>query len=133
MPVAFKRPFRPAEIGPSTLEQFPLAEMAAKLKIEPAFVKSGRNSLSLARCDDLTVVLVVLKKGAALKEHKAPGAATVVLLDGAIDFERSKDGKKTRLAPQDTVVFSADLQHAVEARQDSTFLVVIGGKMGSEE
>lgn len=129
---SFSRPFRPIEMSPSTLESFQLADMASQLKLETPFTQSGRNSLSLVRGDDFTMVLAVLRKGTKMREHKAPGAATVVLLEGAIDFEDPGAGKMLRLHPKDSVVFSADLVHSLVALEDSAYLIVIGGRLDSD-
>jgi quercetin dioxygenase-like cupin family protein len=125
----FSRPFRPIEIAPSTLELFQLNEMALQLKSEDAFTKSGRNSLSLARSRELTIVLAVLRKDTIMRDHKAPGPATVILLSGEIDFESSQVGKTVKLTSGNSVVFSADLFHTVTAIEDSVYLIVIGGKL----
>ena len=52
---------------------------------------TGRSSLTLARGDELTVVLTVLKTGHALDEHPAPAAASVTCLDGNITFTTHAD------------------------------------------
>lgn len=129
---SFSRPFRPVKMEPSTLESFKLADMASQLKSEDPFIKSGRNSLSLVRSDDFTMVLAVLRKGTTMREHKAPGSATVVLLEGAIDFEDPGAKTTLRLHPKDSVVFSADLVHSLVALEDSAYLIVIGGRLDSD-
>ena len=61
-------------------------EMAEKLMEEAEFATSGRSSLTLARGDELTVVLIALKAKNVLEEHPAPAAATVIMLSGSIIF-----------------------------------------------
>lgn len=100
--------------------------MAEKLMKEADFASSGRSSLTLARGDELTIVLVVMKEGTTLEEHHAPAAATVIALSGSIIFTTSAN--KITLNQGEGVAFTSDIQHTVYASEDSVFLIVIGGK-----
>ena len=100
--------------------------MSEKLMEEAILATSGRASLTLARGDELTIVLAALKAGTTLEEHSAPAAATVIALSGNIIFTTSAD--KITLEQGDGVTFTADVIHSVYATEDSTFLIVIGGK-----
>lgn len=104
---------------------FPLMSMVEKLMREATFATSGRSSLTLAHGDEMTVVLIVLKAGFLLKEHPAPAAATVITLSGNIMF--STKTREITLEQGEAVTFTADILHSVEAKEDSAFLVVIGG------
>ena len=99
--------------------------MAEKLMEEAASATSGRASLTLARGDELTIVLVAMKSEAMLVEHSAPAAATVIMLNGNIIFTTSND--KITLEQGDSVTFTADVLHSVHASEESVFLIVIGG------
>ena len=101
--------------------------MAENLMEEAEFATSGRASLTLARGDELTLVLVAMKAGTTLEEHSAPAAAVVVTLDGKIIFTTSTD--KITLETGEGVTFTGDVLHSVHASEDSTFLIVIGGKV----
>ena len=125
MNTSFERPYRPVDLNTSLTQSFPLVSMAEKLMEEAAFATSGRSSLTLARGDELTVVLVVLKAGTTLDEHSAPAAAAVVTLSGSIIFTTSTD--KITLEQGDGVAFTDDILHSVYASEDSAFLIVIGG------
>ena len=125
MNTPFERPYRPIDLNIPMTKAFPLMSMAEKLMREAAFATSGRSSLTLARGDEMTVVLVVLKAGTTLKEHPAPAAATVITLSGNIIFTTSAE--KITLEQGEAVTFTADVLHAVYASEDSAFLIVIGG------
>ena len=92
---------------------------------EATSATSGRAALTLARGDELTIVLTAMKSEATLEEHSAPAAATVILLSGNIIFTTSND--KITLTQGDSVTFTADIRHNVHASEDSAFLIVIGG------
>jgi quercetin dioxygenase-like cupin family protein len=108
------------------VKAFPLTSMAEKLMREATSATSRRASMTLARGDELTVVLTVMKSGAALEEHPAPAAATVITLSGSITFTTSAE--QITLEQGDAVTFTADILHAVYASEDSVFLIIIGGK-----
>ncbi len=126
MGTSFERPYKPVDLNTSLTQLFPLLSMAEDLMAEASFAKSGRSSLTLARGDELTIVLVVLKAGNTLEEHSAPAAATVITLSGKMIFTTSSD--KITLEQGDGVTFTNDILHSVYADEDSAFLIVIGGK-----
>ena len=126
MNTSFDRPYRPVDLNTSMVKAFPLTSMAEKLMREATSATSRRASMTLARGDELTVVLTVMKSGAALEEHPAPAAATVITLSGSITFTTSAE--QITLEQGDAVTFTADILHAVYASEDSVFLIIIGGK-----
>lgn len=125
MNTSFERPYRPVDLNTSLTKSFPLGSMAEKLMEEAASAASGRASLTLARGDELTIVVIAMKSEATLVEHSAPAAATVLMLSGNIIFTTSND--KITLEQGDSVTFTADILHSVHANEDSAFLIVIGG------
>ena len=125
MNTSFERPYRPVDLDTSLTKSFPLMSMAEKLMEEATYATSGRASLTLARGDELTLVLAALKAGTTLEEHSAPAAAAVITLSGNIIFTTSAD--KITLEQGDSVTFTADILHSVYASEDSAFLIVIGG------
>ncbi len=128
MKQAYERPFRPTEITDSTVASFPLLNMANQLMKEDVLEKTGRNSLSLARGDDLTVVLIVLRDQAVLHEHVAPGPITVTALSGHLEFSTATESEPLMLRTGEAAVCAAHLPHSVKALEDSAFLLVIGGR-----
>lgn len=128
MPEAFIRPFRPLELYASTLTSLPLQAMAQQLMTEEAFQTSGRNALTLVHHKDLTVVLTVLRAGAELQEHHAPAPVTLLPLFGEIMLASAEGTTRLTLDPSHAAIFAAHLAHRVEARQDSAFVLVMGGQ-----
>jgi quercetin dioxygenase-like cupin family protein len=128
MSEAFERPFRPVELSDTTLTSLPVQDMAQQLMTEEAFQTSGRNALTLIRDKHLTVVLTVLKAGAVLQEHHAPAPVALLPLFGTVVLLTDEGRNSVELSPGTTGVFSAHLEHRVEATQDSAFLIVMGGQ-----
>jgi quercetin dioxygenase-like cupin family protein len=129
MSEAFARPFRPVELTSSTLTSFPLQAMAQQLMTEETFQTSGRNALTLIHHTHLTVVLTVLKAGAILDEHHAPAPVTLLPLLGEIILTSAAGQTSLTLTQGTGAVFAAHLPHRVEARQDSAFILVMGGQV----
>jgi quercetin dioxygenase-like cupin family protein len=127
MQTSLSRPFRPIELGAGTLAFFSLPALAEDLQQQDEYARSGVAAVTLARDEHATLVLVALRKGAVMREHRAPSAATVVLLGGRVRFVDG-DGAGTELEPGALATFSADLRHAVEALEDAVYLVIIGGR-----
>jgi quercetin dioxygenase-like cupin family protein len=85
------------------------------------------SGITLARDAHVTLVLVALRKGTLMREHRAPSAGAVALLSGCVRFV-ADDGSAADLAPGSLAAFSADVPHALEALEDATYLVIIGGR-----
>jgi len=126
---AFERPFRPVEINDSIARSFPLLSMADQLMSEEVIEHTGKNSLTLARGSNMTVVLLVLRDQAVLHEHKAPGPITVTSLKGHIEFSTEGQSVPFSLRAGEAAVCAPHLPHSVKALEDSVFLLMIGGRM----
>ena len=126
MPEAFARPFRPVELHAATLTSFPLQAMAQQLMTEDAFRTSGRNALTLVHHKDLTVVLTVLRAGAMLPDimHLPRSHCYRYLVKS---FSYQQRAQPVSVDHSHAAVFAA-LPHRVEARQDSAFVLVMGGQ-----
>lgn len=127
MHTGLSRPFRPIELGPDTLAFFSLSSLAKDLTSEHEYERAGVSAVTLARDEHVTLLLVALRKGTVMREHRAPSAGTVVLHSGRVKFVAG-DGATTDLEPGSLAVFSADVLHAVEALEDAVYLVTIGGR-----
>lgn len=117
------RPVNPTEEF-LTLHSFP--EIARELRQGEAYARVGKNSRSLVKSPQLSMVLLALGRGAALKDHHAPAPATAVVLEGRIAFTSALGSRE--LGRLENAVFSAELEHGVEALEESLLLLIIGGK-----
>lgn len=120
---------RPWDPRSAPFATFALAtDIGKALSQDPAY-GTGKNARSLVRSPELTVVLTALQKGAELKPHHAPGPATAIVLEGEVEFRTLGDNPTSnRLGQHDCAVFSADVQHCVEATAETLLLIVIGEK-----
>lgn len=123
-----ERPFRPVDLTATSFEAFDLDDLATRLMQEPRFLDEGRSGITLVRDAQVSIVLEVLRKGSGLREHRAPASAMVSLLSGRATFVSGPDGTRTEMLPGTLVVFASDLDHALVAEEDSSCLIVIGGR-----
>jgi quercetin dioxygenase-like cupin family protein len=93
------------------------------LREENAYSTNGRNGITLVKTARLRVVLEVLQAGTQLAEHRAPGAITVQVLEGAIRFHIEDEVFRVREA--ELLALPAGRPHSVEAVGDAAFLLTI--------
>lgn len=124
------RPSRPVDLTATALESFDLNGLGEQLMMEPQFKEQGKAGITLARDAHVSVVLEALRQGSELREHRAPASALVTLLSGRATFVSEPGSRRTQMVPGTLVAFSADLDHALVADEDSVCLLVIGGRAG---
>jgi len=84
-----------------------------------------RAAVTLVKQAGMSIVLTHLHKGGVLREHGAPGPASVQVLDGQVRFQigdESVEAGAGRL-----VAFDGGVRHSVEALEDATLLLTITG------
>jgi quercetin dioxygenase-like cupin family protein len=100
-----------------------LSQEVAALRREPAWQQNDRNAKTFVKEADLRVVLTVLKQGAIVKEHQAPGTAVVEALSGRIRLRIADQA--VDLSAGQIVVLEPNLPHDVEALEESAFAITI--------
>ena len=128
MLTSLSRPFRPIDLGAEGLAFFQLASLGEDLKSEHEYERSGVCAITLARDEHVTLVLVALRRGSLMRDHRSPSVGTLVLLAGRVAFSAGAEPAREELEPGCLAAFSADLTHSVEALEDATYLVIIGGR-----
>jgi quercetin dioxygenase-like cupin family protein len=105
---------------------FDLAAIARDMRESEAYRQTGHTARTIVREPDLRIVLVVMRAGSAIKEHKADDTTSVQALMGRMDL-RLPD-RVAALPAGALVVLERGLPHSVEAHEDSTFLLTLGGR-----
>ncbi|MGI8474881.1 MAG: cupin domain-containing protein [Thermomicrobiales bacterium] len=100
---------------------FDLSEETGRLA--PGSGESGRRAEILIMNDRLRVVLIRMKTGAVMKEHSAPGPATVQALSGA--FILSIAGIEHEMSAGGLIAFDGGVPHNVRAIGDGALLLTI--------
>jgi quercetin dioxygenase-like cupin family protein len=114
---------RPAMHLADSIRALDLPTELAQLRAEEPWQRSGRHSRTLIKDADLRVVLLALRAGARLEEHHAPGRITIHTLDGHLRV--SVGGQVRDLAAGQLMTIGPAIQHAVEAVDESAFLLTI--------
>jgi quercetin dioxygenase-like cupin family protein len=100
---------------------FNLVEEAARLKAKPEWSTRDRLAVSLVKDDALNLMLMALKQGARLEEHRAKGPISVQLLAGRIRFGAA--GEKVELSPGNVIALDREIPHELEALDESIVLL----------
>lgn len=78
---------------------------------------------TLIKTPHVEVIRMVLSAGKVISEHEAPGEIVVQCLEGAITFTTMGEPKNLRAG--DMLYLAAGEPHALEAIEDSSFLLTI--------
>src|SRR5206468_2749122 len=121
----YERPFQHTAIDVDTLRAFPLSDMTEQLKAESTFRDSGRDALTLVHGPNLTLVLTVVRGGAACDEHRSPGPAAIIMLSGAL-VPSSPHSGTPRTLEAGSMIAVGNTVHVLTAKSDAVFLTIIG-------
>lgn len=106
-----------------TLLSFSLNNETDKLKSESAWINGDRNAVTLQKSSNLRVVLISMRKGAILHEHKVEGLITLFVLSGKMNFIAGEE--KILAETNKLIVLEKAIPHDVEALEDTTFILTI--------
>jgi quercetin dioxygenase-like cupin family protein len=114
------------------VEPHPLHEPVRQVELEPIIqelweqvdeVNGGNTARTLVKQDMFRIVLIAVKKGARIPEHKLDGECSVQLLSGHayLDFQ----GDRRELRPGQILAIDTGIRHDVEALEDTCLLLTI--------
>ena len=84
---------------------------------------SGTPTAAILKAGQLEVMRVVLPAGKSMKEHQAPGEATVQCIEGVVEFS-SEEGSQ-RLHAGDFVHLAPRALHSLRAVESASLLVTM--------
>jgi quercetin dioxygenase-like cupin family protein len=84
---------------------------------------TGQNARTLIKYDDLRIVLIALKGGARIPEHKTNGRISVQVLSGHVRLNAS--GRAFNLFPGSVLSLEECAPHDLEALEESALLLTI--------
>jgi quercetin dioxygenase-like cupin family protein len=93
------------------------------MRHEAAWQQGDRNARTLVKQPGLRIVLTLMKGGARLRDHRAPGPISVQTLAGHIRLHVS--GETIDLPAGHLLTLAGGLPHEVEAVEESAFLLTI--------
>ena len=104
--------------------RFDVASIAGELRGEEGYAREGHAARTLVREGDLRIVLVAIRAGSTIQEHRADHTVSIHALSGTVRVH-VPDGADELSAGQLSVL-QRNLPHRVEALADSTFLLTLG-------
>ena len=102
--------------------EFDLQAELQSLQAETTW-STGHNAKTLAKYDDLRVVLIAFRAQARMAEHKTEGRISVHLLSGHVHVKAA--GRTFNLRPGSLLTLDQGVPHDVEALEDSALLLSI--------
>jgi len=84
---------------------------------------TGQNARTLIKYDTLRVVLVTLRAGKTLAEHKTEGRISIHVLSGHVEIKAG--GRTFNLRPGGLLALDRNLPHDVRALQESAVLLTV--------
>ena len=118
----------PIHVSPDTFAGVSLQPLVDELLASPQLEREGKTARTLVKDPALTVVLTVMRAGAQLLEHAAPGSVVVVPIRGDVKFEHEQQASTTAVEGAQITVMGPGLRHRVVAQSDSAFLLIIGAR-----
>jgi quercetin dioxygenase-like cupin family protein len=103
---------------------YDLLAIGAELRATKEYAQNGHTARSLAREDDVRIVLLAMKASARIAEHRAGETAVVHVLSGHVRLHLPD--KTVDLPAGGLLVLRPGVQHDVEAIVDSAFLLTLG-------
>jgi quercetin dioxygenase-like cupin family protein len=112
---------------PETIDRgavFDLAAIDAELRRDDAYQRDGHTARTLVREDDIRIVLIVMRAGARIAEHRANETASIHALSGHVRLRLP--GRDAELLAGRLLVLERGIGHDVEAIAESAFLLTLG-------
>jgi quercetin dioxygenase-like cupin family protein len=113
-----RQALRPTAGGMMTVK---LADEIARLKSTAEWTSGDRHAVSLVKDDALNVLLMMLKKGSHLHEHRTKGPITVQVVSGSIRFSGGSDQRI--LSAGEIVALDRGIAHSLEALEESALIL----------
>lgn len=114
---------RPPQRMDSPVLAFDLTREIAQLQEQTAWRQGDRNAKTLVKEPDFRIVLITLRAGARMEEHRAAGRISVQTLVGHLRLQTA--GSNVDLPVGRLVSLERDVPHTVEALEESAFLLTI--------
>jgi len=116
-------PERPMHQVARSLLTFDLRVEVERLQAEETWRQGMRNAKTLIKEPDLRIVVIVMRLGGRMEEHRAPGHLSIQTLTGRLRLQ-VRD-QTIDLPAGEVLVLDPDVAHDVEAIEESAFLLTI--------
>ena len=106
-----------------SLVEIDLNKFIVQLKQETTWANSGRNSITVFKSYNTTIVLIGLHANAELKTHIAKGHISLQVMDGEIKF--TAEQQTVSLQKGQMICLHENIPHSVLAVKESFFLLTM--------
>jgi quercetin dioxygenase-like cupin family protein len=93
--------------------------------------ETGRSSKTLAKYPDFRVVLILMKSGTRMRQHRAEGRVSIQQLKGQVRVHLAD--RKVNLSTGHLLVLDCGVLHDVEALEESALLLTISWRRQKSE
>jgi quercetin dioxygenase-like cupin family protein len=107
----------------TTFLKIDLPFFIAEIKREKTWLEGDRNAITLLKNTLMRIVLIALRKGAALKKHQAAGAISIQVIEGKMTF--TTDTQAVELTRGEMITLHEGIEHSVVAKEETVFLLTI--------
>jgi quercetin dioxygenase-like cupin family protein len=106
------------------LLQIDLNRELQQLRLEDSWHReTGRSSKTLAKYPDFRIVLILMKRGSRMRQHRSEGRISIQQLKGEVRIHLAD--RKVTLSTGHLLVLDCGVLHDVEALEESAFLLTI--------
>ncbi len=105
---------------------FDLAGLLIDLKRDPSWETARHTARTLVKSGPLRIVLVALRPGATLPAHRAEMPVAIHVVAGRIVLRT--DGETVALHAGQLLALQPGVVHAVQAEDESAFVLTLAGK-----
>jgi len=99
-----------------------LAKYSHQLKHEEAWQKNDRNSITIFKTREFTMVLCWLREEALIMDNLVGGHVTIQVIEGTIDF--SVETSTTEMTQKQMITIHPGIMHTIRAVSNSLILIV---------
>lgn len=111
--------------------RFDLDQEMQELRREDSWEReTGRSSKTLAKYPDFRIVLVCMKAGSHMNDHKAEARISIQALRGKV-LLHVPDRKSIELSTGQLLTLDCGMHHDVEAVEESAFLLTVAWGKGT--
>ena len=105
-----------------------LDTLTEAMQASEAYRRAGHTARTILRAADLRIVVLVMKAGSRLAEHRAKETASVHVLSGRVRL--GLPNGHLELSAGQLLMLEPNVRHDVEATSESTLLLTLGWKQG---
>jgi quercetin dioxygenase-like cupin family protein len=108
-----------------------LADYITLVKEEKAWEKSDRNAITIFKADTISIVVTVLKQGAAMNDIQVDGFLSLQVLEGKIKII-TPDGEM-EVSDNNMMIFHSGIQHSIISLTDCSLLITRYSSIGEDD